>query len=120
MSFSVTARGPKFQVLDSLRALEAKDLGQDGLGQDLVDVVVNFIEAGSDPGPSQVYTVALSGHSGEGSPVTLTASVQLENATPAQAAEMAQKAQDDEPEEPEPAGEPAETTEETQPASTAS
>jgi hypothetical protein len=78
MSFGFSAAGSKYEVLDSLRKLNHAQL-PDGMGDELRNILVDYLEDGADPASSQRYVINVSGHSGGNSLVTLNATVSVED-----------------------------------------
>lgn len=79
MSFSYSARGTRDEVVSSLDSLTMPQLGNDPLGANIRDTLVEAISMGTeliDPS-DQRYQVDVTGHSGHGAVVTLTATVKV-------------------------------------------
>jgi hypothetical protein len=80
MSFAINAGGTVSETLASLRKMTPADLGTDGLGADMRDVLVKHIERGAaELDGHQIYEVHAHGHSGQGEIVSLAVRVQLGN-----------------------------------------
>lgn len=96
MSFAFSAGGTLDETLAGLRELDDLAVGADGLGRDLRDLLIGYVQASALPphnGPSDdrpghpgdqipVYHVRASGHSQTGAPLTLTVTVEVGHRSP--------------------------------------
>lgn len=82
MSFSFSAKGKRDSVIQELDALTATQLGQDRLGGDVRDLLVNSLGRSADVQPDQQFNVSAFGHAGSTdyeSIVTLGVTVSIES-----------------------------------------